>query len=242
MTRSLLSYCINDVTQIMACNRSLSRKKRSVFYFILFAILSANVSATTQYVVDELRVVVRTGASTEYKVIKVLNSGASVQVLGKEQNGYKKVRLESGQEGWVLSQYLVDIPIARDRLDNAQTRMVTLEAENNRLSEASVALRRYQEQLSADLAAIKAVNTQLENSYRELAELSSNAIAINEEKNRLLVEVTDLKAQLTLLRSQAEKSKQQWLYTGAVLIIFGLAIGLILSRIRPTKSKSWDDL
>lgn len=199
-------------------------------------------SATTQYVVDELRVVVRTGASTEHKVIKVLNSGASLQMLGDEQNGYKKVRLESGQEGWVLSQYLVDIPIARDRLDNAQARMEALEAENNRLSEASKALRQYQEQLSSDLSSIKAVNKQLEKSYRELADLSSNAIAINEEKNKLLVEVTDLKAQLTTLQLQTEKSKQQWLYTGGVLIIFGLAIGLIISRIRPTKNKSWDDL
>lgn len=193
--------------------------------------------ANTQYVVDELRVVVRTGASTEHKVVKVLNSGASLQVLGQAKNGYEKVRLESGKEGWVLSRYLVDIPIARDRLDSAQTRMEALEAENRRLAEAGETLRGYQQQLMSDLAAIKAANQKLEQSYNDLASVSSEAVAINEEKNRLLLEKTDLQSQLAELQAHNEQSKQQWFFNGGLLIILGIAIGLIISRVRPIHSQ-----
>ncbi len=56
---------------------------------------------------------VRTGAGTNHKILAVLNNGDRVTVLS-EKDGWSKVSLGNGTEGYVSSTYLVGVPDTKD--------------------------------------------------------------------------------------------------------------------------------
>lgn len=66
--------------------------------------------ATNAYITDSLKVTLRTGPSTENKIIAVLSSGQPVEVLNSEDD-WSYVRLLEGgtteKKGWMLSRYLI---------------------------------------------------------------------------------------------------------------------------------------
>ena len=77
---------------------------------------------------DSLRINLRTGPETTYRIVKSINSGAKVEVLkGDVETKWTKIREPEGVEGWVPSRFLVDQPIARDQLKAALEKLQLLE-------------------------------------------------------------------------------------------------------------------
>ena len=69
------------------------------------------------YVSDELVITVRSGPATTNPILTNLRAGDRVEVLEVDQEiGYSLIRAADGMEGWVVSRYLTEQPIARDRL------------------------------------------------------------------------------------------------------------------------------
>ena len=92
-----------------------------LFSFILLLISTA-LLAETRYVVDELIITVRSGPSSQHQVIKLIHSGAKLNVIEEiESDGKQYAHIQNdGLDGWVLSQYLSATPIARIQLDAAE--------------------------------------------------------------------------------------------------------------------------
>ena len=89
--------------------------------------LAGAVFAETRYVTDELEVTLRSGQSTRNNIVRMLKSGTALEVLEDSgDTGYSLVRLPSGTEGWVLSRFLVNQPVARDVLPDVQRRYAAL--------------------------------------------------------------------------------------------------------------------
>jgi SH3-like domain-containing protein len=63
----------------------------------------------TVYVTDNLNLPLRTGPSSQRKVIALVKSGDEIRVL-KSSNAWAKVRTANGKEGWVISRYLTEFP------------------------------------------------------------------------------------------------------------------------------------
>lgn len=90
-------------------------KVRFILFFILwFCLLSHPSWAKKVYVTDTLKITLRTGPGLENKVIAMLPSGQSLEVI-KTQGDWNLVRLVKSdgenKEGWVLRRYLVsDLP------------------------------------------------------------------------------------------------------------------------------------
>ena len=85
-------------------------KLRFIFFLILwFCLLSHPSWAKKVYVADKLKINLRTGPSIENKIIAMLTSGQSLEVINT-QGDWNLVRLlnKDGKhkEGWVLSRYL----------------------------------------------------------------------------------------------------------------------------------------
>ena len=78
------------------------------------------VAEELRYVSDSFSITMRTGQGTEHKVIKSIRTGTKLDLLESSDNGYSKVRLENGTEGWVLSRFLLNQPISKDRLKRAE--------------------------------------------------------------------------------------------------------------------------
>jgi SH3 domain protein len=81
---------------------------------IIFATLP--VEAKTMYVTDVLKVTLRTGPSTENKIIKIIESGQRLEVL-KPGEQWSLVRLFDGKEGWILNRYLISSETSNIRLE-----------------------------------------------------------------------------------------------------------------------------
>ena len=80
--------------------------------------------ATTAYVTDQMEVTLRNGTSTGHRILRMLPSGVPLEVLETDSDsGYTRVRSPSGQEGWVLSRYLQNEPVARDQLKAARQKL-----------------------------------------------------------------------------------------------------------------------
>ena len=77
-----------------------------IVFMSFFLIVSYNAAlAETMYVSDVLKLTVRDGKGTAGKIIAVVQSGQTVEVLQPEDE-WALVRLDDGQEGWVLNRYL----------------------------------------------------------------------------------------------------------------------------------------
>ncbi|MBD3648634.1 MAG: TIGR04211 family SH3 domain-containing protein [Pseudomonadales bacterium] len=216
-----------------------------IFVCALILLFSGQVLAETVYIRDALYVPLRSGQSTQHKILhQGIKSGTPLERLDEnEETGYTKVRMQNGLEGWIQTQYLQAEPVAADllktarsraadlqaQLRQAQQRVQTLEDENSELSEANDALREQMRALSDDL--------------NEVTELASDEIAISQEnqglkeKNQLLQNELD---SLTLSNARLQdESDQQWFLIGAGVVFAALLLGYLLARRVYTRRGGW---
>jgi len=109
---------------------------RLPFIFFLAAwlcLLPPPTEAKKAYVTDFFEITLRTGPSTENKVLSVISTGQPVEII-ETREGWSHVRLlarENKKEGWILNRFLVD------RLP-WKTQFQSITEENNQLREQLV--------------------------------------------------------------------------------------------------------
>lgn len=222
--------------------------KSLLFTLLLTLGLTAPVLAESLYITTEqIKIPMRSGTSNQHRILRMLPNGTKMDVLEVNKDaGYTQVRTSGGTEGWVQSQYLANIPSARDRLTSAQKKLAEMELQNNeraaKLAEAGntrESLLIKNQQLQADN---KTLNTQL----AEIRRTASNALALDSENKQLKNKLLQLeREQQNLVQendSLKDRSDRDWFMVGAGVIILGIILGLILPRIRVKKRSSWDSL
>jgi SH3 domain protein len=158
--------------------------------------LAAESLAATRYVTDDLEVTMRSGQSTRNSIVRMLKSGTTLEVLQEEpESGYSLVRLASGTEGWVLTRFLVDQPVAKDVLPDLQRRYKALR-ESATGSGA---------QLDAALTSLSAVekerdslrneNEQLARQLHDVKEKAADVLGIDNQNSALRKRVTLLEGE-----------------------------------------------
>ncbi len=183
---------------------------------------SLNAFADTVYIRDTLYVPLRGGQSTEYRILhRGLKSGTPLErLVTNEESGYTRVRTPDGLEGWLQTQYLVEEPIAADRLNDVQTEVVTLEAEHQ---QALLRLRLATEELE-----------ELTEEYESLRSLAGNVEAINTENVELTNEMEAVRSQMALISerntSLESGASRQWFLAGGGTVLAGLLFGFWVGR------------
>jgi SH3 domain protein len=214
---------------------------------LLLASVAQLAHAETAYVSDRLEITMRTGTSTQYSIVRMLPSGARVEVLETDAgSGYSRVRTSDGTEGWVLSRYLMARPAAREQVASATERAGSLELQVSDLSARLEALTGERNELAAqrdgleaevaDLGAeldrvqrVSASSLELDQANRELR---TRVAATDQENARLRGEIADLK----------RNTQRDWFLAGAGVLLLGLVLGLVLPRIRWRRRSGWGDL
>lgn len=212
--------------------------------FIFFTLIVSQLShGATRYVTDELWLQLRTGPSSEYRIIKAIKTGDRLDELStNEESGYSKVRTKEGVEGWVLTRFLEKAPIARIRLARAEKRIKSLSDElkaakeqrdealssSGSLKEVRSSLARDKQQLSDELEALK--------------KISANAVAIHDKNKTLTKRNQEIEIRMQTLEvenAQMHSSRQKdFLLYGGGLVIAGILAGLILPSLRSRKNGS----
>lgn len=196
-----------------------------------------------KYVGDTLTIMIRSGQSNKHKIVRPIKSGNQVEVL--ETSGkYSHVRTRSGVEGWVLSRFLVDQPIAKHRLEKSKKQLSKLTTENKNLNRELL-------ELKTTHASLSQAHKRLDNQAKELTDQNTRIRAVAAEplkisehngtltkKNISLETANDmLKQEVQTLRDDSDK---QWFLMGSGTILLGMLIGFLLSKLRRRRKSDWD--
>ena len=221
--------------------------KATILSIVLVFGVFANAMAETRYVSDRLEIQMRTGKGTQFRILRMLPSGTPVEILETDQeNGYSRVRVPGGVEGWVLTRLLMKGRAARDKLADAEKRLASLELENRKLSTALSELRKAKGSGDKQLGQFDKENRKLKQELENIRRTASSSLAIDAENRELKSRIVAYERQQQSLQQEnsglKDRTARDWFMVGAGVIILGMIIGLIIPRIRWRKKSSWDSL
>ncbi|MEJ2143254.1 MAG: TIGR04211 family SH3 domain-containing protein [Gammaproteobacteria bacterium] len=206
-------------------------------------LMPASVLAETIYVSDHLVITIRSGKGTQYQIIKTAPSGTKLEVLTDTDEGYTYVRTPDGVEGWVRSQYLTKEPIAKVRLERAEARLAKLKEENQLLKTELKSLRSKSASLEEKNKSLSGSSKSLDKELAHLKQVAARPLQLDNENRKLQQANVTLEKEIQLLSQEnqvlKDRSQREWFIAGALVLLGGLIIGLIIPKIRWKKSSGW---
>jgi len=203
---------------------------------LLFLVLSHWVTADPYYIRDTLYVPLRAEPVEDADFIeKALPSGTAVTLVDATPiNGYVLTRLSDGSEGYILLQYLVNQPIARERLESLQSELeqtrLSQTQQRTELNNAQQQAKRYLEELQLT----RDENSLLSADLERMTQLSQPALERENKYAALQVEFETLTRKKAQLQTDAEQKntelQQLWFMIGAGTILFGILLGFWMAR------------
>lgn len=208
---------------------------------------SGNSKSRYQYVSDHQVINMRSGKTTQHRIIRTLETGDKLRVLKREKK-YTKVRTEKGETGWVPTRFLMSEPAARVVLPPVKAKLEKLQKDHAELSKSFKAVSKELESLKHAAASLERLEKKhkklLEESVR-LRDAANKSNNLSEESKDLARKNTTLESQMDLmmreLKSLRDGNNRLWFLTGAGVILIGIVIGVMIARSRKEKKSSWDN-
>lgn len=221
------------------------------FILVCFIFVFSGIApAETLYVSDQLVITVRRGASNQHAVIKTAKTDTPLEVLEHmEGDKYAKVRLPSGEEGYVLVQYLSDntpknqiISRLEKEVNKLQSKLEDAENKRSQLTEnlkyveeetssKSEELNSYASELESELSKTRQELQTLSQTYTTLLDKSEKIVEITSERDSLLENNRQLTSEVRLLSDEKSRLMRsgmiKWFLAGGGVFFFGWLIGKI---------------
>jgi len=210
--------------------------------------LPAQVSWATQaYVTDSYKITLRTGPSVENKILAVLTSAQPVDVLDTEGD-WSYVRLSEGaedaKEGWVLSRYLINrVPwemqakSLKDENAALQERLAQLEGKWSETVRQERETKAKLDQYMGALQDLQRKHETLKSGAETYLKLKETHEALQASLEKARGEIDRLSDENRELRSS---QMNRWLGTGALILLCGLMIGVMVGRQQKRRRALYD--
>ena len=186
--------------------------------------------AQTAYVSDMLILTLRKGPGPSYPVISALKSDTPLTII-KESNGYLKVALSSGEQGWVDKKYVVTDPPKLIIIDRLKKENAVLEDKIRVLTEQTD--QSAMEQLKKENQTLTQNIETLKSQYAALKTASANVSNTLEENKRLKTRNASLSAELAQQKGNNgfmfKTGMIKWFLAGVGVLLLGWVIGLSVS-------------
>jgi SH3 domain protein len=199
--------------------------------------LIGDVAAETVYISENIRMAIRTGPGSQYKVLETRMSGDTLEVIepGPE---WSRVQLQDGKDGWAPSRFLTtQIPcsLALKRLEQKYADLLT---QSDAPPEGGVDLQAENEQLSSDLANLETRFATLSEEYESLKKDSADVVQLRIKYQDALTKLEEQSQKPDTLSSGAESqnldSLLRWFLYGAGVLLTGFLLGWLT---KPSKSR-----
>jgi SH3 domain protein len=198
-------------------------------------VYSVSVYAETMYVRDVLRLPIRTGQSTEYKIIAVIESGVKVEIL-QAQDEWTQVRLPNEKEGWVQSRYLTAEPTSKIKLEKLEAKHRNLTTYAASLNEENASLKREKRELGADLAESQKALNQISKDFESLKADSAEFLKLRAKHTSTAAQLDEKTQKLEALEEELSKHQLynaiKWFLAGSGVLLLGFIIGFSAKRQR----------
>ena len=191
--------------------------------------------AETRYVTDLLKLPLRTGPSTEYKILALVESGQQLEVVEPGEN-WSMVRLDNGKEGYVLNRYLVAQPTSAVRLKELQSKYTVLKQQADALIEENNRFKEENKTFKTSLDSSEKARNKLDTDYKELKASAAEFLSLKkkyEEVSTRLAEQTKKANALDKELSGLEMNQYiKWFLAGSGVLLVGFIIGFSAKRGR----------
>jgi len=203
-------------------------------FVVFFLIIFYNAAlADTMYVSDVLKLTVRDGKGTGEKIIAVVQSGQTVEVLQPEDE-WALVRLDDGKEGWVLNRYLTGKITNNIKLKLLKKKHKALIAQSTTLLEENVKLKEENKKFKTELDKVQKEAEELKMSYEALKTESADYINLKSKYTKTASQLSEYTEKSELLEKELTKLEfrqtVRWLLTGAGVLLLGFLIGFSARR------------
>ena len=244
-----MSGRLNKVNRFAVCTHG-----RAVFACLLVGLWLAAGSASAQqvagenrWVTDSFEITMRSGKGNRQSIIRMLRSGTKIELLETDtQAGYSRVRTGSGAEGWVLNRYLLKRPPARVMMPDVEARLRASEERRKKLEAELRTISRDRDQFKSQLNSVESTGQGLQKELDDVRRMSANVMKIDSQNKSLRQSLNKSQAAVEKLQADnqrlASRATREWFIIGALVVIVGMLIGLILPRVRWRKKSSWGDL
>jgi len=206
-------------------------------------VVSSVATAATRYVSDELSINMRLGPGTGYRISQLLDAGTELETLS-EDSGWTRIRTSGGQTGYVLSRFLSDEAAARVQIDQIKTDALDLQSENADLKEKLAEAVDGSAELGDTKRALAEQNESLSRELQQIRETSADAIRIGNENEKFREQILSMRSDNERLRHEngALKSRREGMKIGALIMVGGIVVGLLLPLFRRGRKGNWDSL
>jgi SH3 domain protein len=220
---------------------------------IPFIISVGIVCAETQYVSDQLVITLREGQGKHYKIIRMLKSGAPLEII-EESELYLKVRTKSGIEGWVLKQYVTgetpkrtiiaglekEIDRLNRRIEQYRIDTASLQDElNASKSDHNSKIRDLQQNVTANMGKAEQTSRDLKkmtDKYNALLKDSKDVVLLVKERDNIKASNSELQTRTEQLQKENDELKQSqmiwWFAAGGGVFFVGWLAGKISRQKR----------
>jgi SH3 domain protein len=214
------------------------KRLRLILGFIIGVVLIAQSSwGTMAYVTDSFEITLRTGPSLERRIIAMPASGQPLEVL-RAEGDWSYVRMVKPQgdslEGWVLTRYLKDNLPWKVQAENlgaelasVKERMVHIEKELNEVKSREKGL---VQELKERREALQKIKADYDSLKHRAADYLKVEAAYQENRSTLETAQADVQKLTEEVGKLRSSERTRWLLTGALVLLIGLIIGLVIGR------------
>ncbi len=215
--------------------------------FLLLPLLLPATSAIAQdvrYVSDKIFIVLHRGPGAEYKWVARLTPGTRLRVA-RTDGDWSEVTTDRGTSGWVRSEHLSTSTPAQVRLPAAEKRAEELTAQNANLGVELAALQQEKVELLNRLNETGGSLDSVSDELNQLKQISGKAVQLDTDNRRLVMESEELRSQVETLEAEnqrlQDKLRSEDFINGALAVLLGVIITLVVPRLWPKRrrSSSW---
>jgi len=222
------------------------RSALPLLLLVLLAIAPAQ-AQDVRYISDKQYIPLRSGAGNEYRIThRGLPSGTRLTVNSESEDGvWAQVTTDSGLTGWMRSQYLMQGAPAQIRLDAALAKAGQAGEQSTALKDELEVVQAERDALLEQLGNTEAELVTVNEEFAQLKQISGNAVKLDEDNRRLVVQQEELRSEVEMLQAEnqrlVDKVESEDFLNGALAVLLGVIITLVVPRLWPKrrKSSSW---
>ncbi|MGD8888733.1 MAG: TIGR04211 family SH3 domain-containing protein [Desulfobacterales bacterium] len=192
-------------------------------------------SAESIYVTDVLKLTLRSGPSTEHKILSVIESGQQLEILDRGPE-WTLVRLPNDKEGYVLTRYLSTTPTAGIRLQQLQEKHKSLMQQTASLLEENAQFKSENNQLSSSLGSNEKTLEQVRAEYEKLKADSAQFLTLKSKYDKAAAQLEEQTKRADSLEEQLNRFEMnqyiKWFLAGSGVLLVGFIIGFSARRQR----------
>lgn len=190
-------------------------------------------TAATRYISESFEVPMRSGQSTEHRIIALIPTGRAVELITAGDE-WSQVRLPGGREGWVLSRYLTDQLPSAMQLERLERRHADMVAQHSTLQERADGLTAENRQLNDTLEQTRERLENIEAAHEALKADSAEFLELKAEHEQTQKALAEARARADEFESALNQVTNNQLYQGLLygggLVIVGFIAGFILKK------------